>query len=253
MASELLSVQEATVAFDGFTVLDRLTLTVMRGELRFLIGPNGAGKTTLLDMLTGKVRPSSGKILYEGDTDITRREEHELVRLGIGRKFQTPAVYASLSVFENLEVALGFRHRLPSLFGKLSSVEHDRIEITLKKVGLLDRTRVNAGFLSHGEQQWLEIGMLLVQDPKLVLLDEPVAGMTGQEREKTGDLLHSLEERHTVVVTEHDMDFVRRFSRTVTVLHMGRVIKEGTMDEVQHDPQVVDVYLGRRAVAGVTA
>ena len=241
----ILRVEGATVAFDGFTVLDCLDLAVEYGELRFLIGPNGAGKTTLLDMLTGKVRPIAGRVLYDGLLDVTRRQEHELVHLGIGRKFQTPAVYASLTCFENIEVALGFRSRTLALFRRTRPAERDRIEAALEKVGLLERATTPAGILSHGEQQWLEIGMLLVQDPKLILLDEPVAGMTRREREKTGELLHTLERDHTVIVTEHDMEFVRSFSRTVTVLHMGRVIREGPMEEVQRDPKVIEVYLGR--------
>ena len=241
----MLSVQDVTVSFDGFTVLDRLNLSVSEGELRFLIGPNGAGKTTLLDLITGRLRPQSGRILYKGDVNVAHHQEHELVRLGIGRKFQTPAVYATLTCFENLEVSLGFRSRAVSLFRGLRSSERERIHSTLAKIGLSDRTDTAAGILSHGEQQWLEIGMLLVQDPKLVLLDEPVAGMTRRERDKTGELLHTLERTHTIIVTEHDMDFVRRFSRTVSVLHMGHVIKEGTMEEVQQDPEVIEVYLGR--------
>ena len=250
----ILRVECATVAFDGFIVLDGLDLAVEYGELRFLIGPNGAGKTTLLDMLTGKVRPVSGRVLYDGLLDVTRRQEHELVHLGISRKFQTPAVYASLTCYENIEVALGFRSRTLALFRGARRAERERIQATLEKVGLQGRTKVKAGVLSHGEQQWLEIGMLLVQEPKLVLLDEPVAGMTGREREKTGELLHALEQDHTVIVTEHDMEFVRSFSRTVTVLHMGRVIREGLMEDVQRDPQVVEVYLGRgRGSAGAVA
>jgi urea transport system ATP-binding protein len=241
----ILRVEEATVSFDGFKVLDDLDFAVEYGELRFLIGPNGAGKTTLLDMLTGKVRPAAGRVLYDELTDITRLEEHQLVHRGIGRKFQTPAVYGSLTCYENVEVALGFRSRTLSLLRRARAAERDRIYTTLEKVGLSERAGDVAGLLSHGEQQWLEIGMLLVQDPKLLLLDEPVAGMTRREREKTGELLHSLEGSHTIIVTEHDMAFVRTFSRTVTVLHMGRVIKEGPIEEVQSDPQVIEVYLGR--------
>ena len=241
----ILRVEDASVSFDGFTVLDRLNLAVEYGELRFLIGPNGAGKTTLLDMLTGKVRPVSGRVLYDGLTDITRLQEHQLVHRGIGRKFQTPAVYASLTCYENLEVAVGFRRRTLSLLRRAPATDRHRIHATLEKVGLSNRAQTLAGILSHGEQQWLEIGMLLVQDPKLVLLDEPVAGMTRRERDKTGELLHTLERDHTVVVTEHDMDFVRSFARTVTVMHMGQVIAEGPMERVQRDPHVIEVYLGR--------
>ena len=241
----ILRVENATVSFDGFTVLDGLDLAVEYGELRFLIGPNGAGKTTLLDMLTGKVRPVSGRVLYDGLTDITRLQEHELVHKGIGRKFQTPSVYSSLSCYQNLEVALGFRRSTFSLFGRPPKGSRDRIMAGLETVGLVQRADALAGALSHGERQWLEIGMLLIQDPKLVLLDEPVAGMTRRERDKTGELLHALEGQHTVIVTEHDMDFVRGFSRTVTVLHMGKVIAEGPMERIQSDRQVIEVYLGR--------
>jgi urea transport system ATP-binding protein len=241
----MLKLDDITLGFDGFIVLNNLTLNVERGELRFLIGPNGAGKTTLLDLITGKVRPQAGTAVYDDDIDITKQAEHKLVRMGIGRKFQTPAVYRSLTCYEHLEVALGFRKPVPALFGTLSAEEREKIDAALEVVGLTERANVTAGALSHGEQQWLEIAMLLVQDPKLLLLDEPVAGMTGQEREKTGELLHTLAGDRTIVVTEHDMDFVRRFSNKVTVLHLGRVLKEGTMAEVQADETVMDVYLGR--------
>jgi urea transport system ATP-binding protein len=241
----MLALKDISVAFDGFTVLNHLDLDVATGELRFLIGPNGAGKTTLLDMVSGRVRPQTGSAIYDHSIDLTRQSEHKLVRLGIGRKFQTPAIYRSLTCFEHLEVAIGFRKALPSLFGSLSPGERDQINDALYTVGLIERAQTKAGALSHGEQQWLEIAMLLVQDPKLLLLDEPVAGMTGRERERTGELLHSLAGQHTILVTEHDMEFVRRFARKVTVLHLGRVLMEGSMAEVQSDATVIDVYLGR--------
>jgi urea transport system ATP-binding protein len=241
----MLKLDEITLGFDGLIVLNNLSLKVEPGELRFLIGPNGAGKTTLLDMLSGKVRPQAGTAIYDGEVDITKQSEHKLVRLGIGRKFQTPAIYRSLTCYEHLEVALGFRKSVLALFGLLTAEERERIDSALETVGLTERASVIAGALSHGEQQWLEIAMLLVQDPKLLLLDEPVAGMTGQEREKTGELLQALAGERTVVVTEHDMEFVRRYSRTVTVLHLGRVILEGSMADVQLDEMVRDVYLGR--------
>jgi urea transport system ATP-binding protein len=247
-APDILNLEDVTVSFDGFTVIDSLSLTVDKGELRFLIGPNGAGKTTLLDLLTGKVRPTSGRVLYdEGRIDIAKQAEDRLVRLGIGRKFQTPAVYRSLTCLEHLEVSIGFRRSLPALFGRMSASEKDRVHAALETVGLAERANVRAGALSHGETQWLEIAMLLVQDPQLLLLDEPVAGMTRLEREKTGELIHALAGKHTVIITEHDMDFVRRFSRKVTVLHLGRVLSEGPIDQVQEDPMVVEVYLGRAA------
>jgi urea transport system ATP-binding protein len=243
--TELLSLDDITVAFDGFTVLNELNLHIEEGELRFLIGPNGAGKTTLMDMICGKVKPVSGTALYDGKIDITKQGEHMLVRHGIARKFQTPAIYRSLTSYEHLEVAIGYRRALPALFGGMKRDERDRIWEVLDIVGLRDRAKEKAGALSHGEQQWLEIAMLLVQEPKLLLLDEPVAGMTSHERDKTGELLHTLAGKHTILVTEHDMQFVRNYSRTVTVLHLGKVLMEGTMDEVQQDSTVVDVYLGR--------
>src|SRR6185503_12662148 len=245
LAPPILELDDIVVSFDGFTVLDHLSLSVSRGELRFLIGPNGAGKTTLLDLLTGKTRPVSGKATYDGHVDITKQAEHKLVRMGIGRKFQTPAIYKSLTCLEHLEVALGFRKLLPSLFGTAGKKERDRMREALVTVGLLEQAHTKAGTLSHGEQQWLEIATLLVQDPKLLLLDEPVAGMTRPEREKTGELLNTLAGQHTIIVTEHDMDFVRRFARQVTVLHMGKVLTEGSIDEVQNNESVVEVYLGR--------
>jgi urea transport system ATP-binding protein len=241
----MLELEDVSVSFDGFTVLDHLSLKVQEGELRFLIGPNGAGKTTLLDLITARVKPDTGKVMYDGDVNITKHQEHTLVRKGIGRKFQTPTVYKSLSCLEHLEVALGFRRALPALFGAIGRKDKERIAAALETVGLMHAAHTKAGALSHGEQQWLEIAMLLVQDPKLLLLDEPVAGMTRPEREKTGELITTLAGQHTIIVTEHDMEFVRRFSRTVTVLHMGRVLTEGSIDEVQNNPSVVEVYLGR--------
>jgi len=243
--SELLALDDIRVAFDGFTVLNQLNLHIEEGELRFLIGPNGAGKTTLMDLICGKVRPVSGTAVYDGKVDITKQSEHMLVRQGIARKFQTPAIYRSLNCYEHLEVAIGYRKPVPALFSKLGASEKERIWDVLDTVGLKERAKEKAGALSHGEQQWLEIAMLLVQEPKLLLLDEPVAGMTGHERDKTGELLHALAGQHTILVTEHDMQFVRNYARTVTVLHLGKVLMEGTMDEVQRDSTVVEVYLGR--------
>ena len=240
----ILSVEQLTVSFDGFTVLDELDFSVGYGEMRFLIGPNGAGKTTLIDVITGKSKPSKGRIVFDGATDLSRRQEHHMVRLGVGRKFQTPSVYSSLTVHQNLEVMLGFRTRITGLLGKLRRSDDDRIMATLEEVGLQNRARDNAGGLSHGEKQWLEIGMLLVQEPKLLLLDEPVAGMTRRERDRTGELLQSIGGDRSILVVEHDMDFVRQFARTVTVLHLGKVLSEGSMEDVQQDPEVVRAYLG---------
>ena len=243
-AGHILSVQSLTVSFDGFTVLDELDFSMEYGEMRFLIGPNGAGKTTLIDVITGKSKPDSGRIIFDGVTDLRRRQEHQLVRLGVGRKFQTPAIFSSLSVHENLEVTLGFRAKITSLLGGHRRGDADRIQATLEQVGLDRRSKDIAGALSHGEKQWLEIGMLLVQEPKLLLLDEPVAGMTRRERERTGELLQAIGNDRSVLVVEHDMEFVRQFARTVTVLHLGKVLSEGPMDMVQQDPEVIRAYLG---------
>lgn len=245
MAQPILSVEALNVSFDGFVVLNDLDLSLEHNELRFLIGPNGAGKTTLLDVITGKTKATRGTVVFDGKINLARRQEHDLVRLGIGRKFQTPSVFPSLTVYENLEVAAGFRGRLHTLFQTPSQQQRDRITHTLEQIGLTDRARDTAGFLSHGEKQWLEIGMLITQDPQLLLLDEPVAGMTRRERERTGQLLETISQDRTVLVVEHDMEFVRNFSRTVTVLHLGKVLSEGTIDAVQQDPQVIEAYLGR--------
>ena len=273
--SSLLAVQGLVVSFDGFRVLDDLNLTLGRGELRFLIGPNGAGKTTLMDVISGKIRADSGRVMFAGSDppgaaarpvdlkiegeifyeghELTKMREDQIVKAGIGRKFQTPSVFGSLSCFENVEVAAGFRDRFFRFLAPLPAARRARIHDTLARVGLAGRSRVLAAALSHGERQWLEIAMLLVQEPKLLLLDEPVAGMTGQERERTGELLHALEGAHSIIVTEHDMDFVRNFARTVTVLHMGQLLCEGTVDAVQADPRVQEVYTGRSALATTAA
>ena len=248
MDNNILSVVGLTVSFDGFVVLDSLDFSLSRGELRFLIGPNGAGKTTLLDLITGKTKPTGGKIVFDGATDLTKLREHDLVKLGIGRKFQTPSVFSSLTVYENMEVAVGFRRRLDALLRPLQKSEADWIGTILEKVGLGNRSDTPAGTLSHGEKQWLEIGMLLAQEPKLLLLDEPVAGMTRREREHTGALLQDIGQDRSVLVVEHDMEFVRHFANTVTVLHQGKVLSEGSMDTVQNNPEVVRAYLGRTRI-----
>ena len=241
----ILAVSGVTVSFDGFTVLDNLHFSMAPGELRFLIGPNGAGKTTLLDVITGKTRPASGRVVFDGKVDLLGKREASIARLGIGRKFQTPAIFGSLTVFQNLEVAAGFRRGLPGLFSRLRSEETDRIHSTLAEIGLAARSITVAKALSHGERQWLEIGMLLVQDPQLLLLDEPVAGMTRAERDRTGDLLQRVARDRSVLVVEHDMAFLRQFGHTVTVLHMGRLLAEGPVEAIQSDPRVIEVYLGR--------
>ncbi len=242
--SALLKVDDVTVSFDGFRALDHLTLTLEAGELRCLVGPNGAGKTTLQDVITGKTRPTSGKVHFDG-RDITRLPEHVIVGLGVGRKFQRPTVFPGHTVFENLELSLhGSKAVTRNLFARLTAEERQAIDGTLDLIGLSDLRAKAAGLLSHGQKQWLEIGMLLVQQPKLLLVDEPVAGMTQAEIERTAEILASLAGKHTVVVVEHDMDFVRSIARTVTVLHEGRVLAEGPMKDVQADPQVIEVYLG---------
>jgi urea transport system ATP-binding protein len=244
MNQPILAVEKVTIGFDGFTVLDSLDFSMSYGELRFLIGPNGAGKTTLLDIVTGKTRPASGRVLFDG-TDIRGEREHALVRRGIGRKFQTPAVFSSLTVIQNVEVTLGSRTPLVGLLRSLRSSDRDRLASVLETVGLHTKGHQLAGTLSHGEKQWLEIAMLLAQEPKLLLLDEPVAGMTRRERDRTGELLQSIASSRSTLVVEHDMEFVRRFATTVTVLHGGRVLCEGSMRQVQDDARVVEVYLGR--------
>ncbi|AUX24559.1 urea ABC transporter ATP-binding protein [Sorangium cellulosum] len=251
-AGNIVEVQRVTVSFDGFKVLDELDFSIGRGELRFLIGPNGAGKTTLLDILTGRTRPSSGRVVFHGGgesgqerAEAHRLPEHALVRLGVGRKFQTPAVFGSLTVLENLEAALGFRESAPRLLRGLSAQQARTIADTLDRIGLRPRADARAAVLAHGERQWLEIGMLLVQEPKLLLLDEPVAGMTRRERDRTGELVQEIARHRSVLVVEHDMEFVRRYASTVTVLHAGKRLCEGPVEEVQRDPRVIEVYLGR--------
>jgi len=240
----LLAVEKVSVSFDGFRALDELTLSLEPGELRCLVGPNGAGKTTLMDVITGKTRPDSGTVQFAG-TDITRMSEHAIVALGIGRKFQRPTVFPGHTVFENLELTTpGGKGVFRNLFARLTADERQAIDRMLDLTGLRDHSGRLAGLLSHGQKQWLEIGMLLLGQPKLLLVDEPVAGMTQQEIERTEEILASLAGKHTVVVVEHDMDFVRSIAKTVTVLHEGRVLAEGPMRDVQNDPRVVEVYLG---------
>ncbi|HEV2431809.1 MAG TPA: urea ABC transporter ATP-binding protein UrtD [Burkholderiales bacterium] len=235
-----------TVSFDGFKALDNLSLTVDAGELRCVIGPNGAGKTTLMDVITGKTRPDDGKAVFGQSADLTRLSEAEIAHAGIGRKFQKPTIFERLTVFENLELAMKADKRVrATLRAKLSSGQKDRIAATLALIGLNESAERAAGLLSHGQKQWLEIGMLLVQEPKLLLLDEPVAGMSDQETERTAELFLSLTGTHSLVVVEHDMAFIESIARKVTVLHEGRVLAEGPMENVKNDPRVIEVYLGR--------
>lgn len=234
-----------TVSFDGFKALHDLSLYVEPGELLCVIGPNGAGKTTMMDVITGKTRPDSGTAWFGEDIDLLKLSEPEIVAAGIGRKFQKPTVFEQLTVFENLELALaGKRSFLTTLRARVSAAQHRRIDEVLDIIGLRDRRTFPASILSHGQKQWLEIGMLLMQDPELLLVDEPVAGMTPQEIERTSELLLSLEGEHSIVVVEHDMHFVRSIARRVTVLHEGQVIAEGNMEKVQNDARVQEVYLG---------
>jgi urea transport system ATP-binding protein len=242
----LLCVDDISVSFDGFKALNQLTLVLDEGELRCIIGPNGAGKTTLMDVITGKTKPDTGTVFLMGDdTDLTQLSEHEIASRGVCRKFQRPTVFQGHTVFENLELALpGNKSVLQSLFARLSKKQREDIERILETIGLKDQGPTRAGLLSHGQKQWLEIGMLLAQEPRVLLVDEPVAGMTHQETERTAELLNSLAGERTVVVVEHDMEFVRSIARTVTVLHEGHVLAEGPMDVVQNDPKVIEVYLG---------
>jgi urea transport system ATP-binding protein len=234
-----------SVVLDGFRALNNLSLVVEPGELRSVIGPNGAGKTTMMDVITGKTRPSSGIVNF-GDSDLSRLDEAAIANLGIGRKFQKPTVFDALSVFENLELALKApRGPLACLRWVLGGEARRRIEETLDETGLADRAQDAAGILSHGQRQWLEIGMLLMQEPELLMVDEPVAGMTDAETEHTAALLARIAGRRSVVVVEHDLDFVRALRSRVTVLHEGSVLSEGSIDHVQNDPRVVEVYLGR--------
>ena len=242
----ILYLDDITVSFDGFKALNALSLTIERGELRCIIGPNGAGKTTMMDVITGKTRPDAGTAFFGQTFDLTRLPETEIARLGIGRKFQKPTVFESHTVFENLELAMKTDKRVrASLLATLSPAQRDLIARTLKTIRLAGSEDRLAGSLSHGQKQWLEIGMLLMQEPELILLDEPVAGMTDAETARTAELILELAGQHSVVVVEHDMDVVGKIARTVTVLHEGSVLAEGSMAAVQSDERVIEVYLGR--------
>ncbi len=242
----ILYVENVSVSFDGFKALDNLSFFVLAGELRAIIGPNGAGKTTMMDVVTGKTRPDYGRVLFNGGTDLTRIDEARIANLGIGRKFQKPTVFENQTVFHNLELALkGNRGIMQSLFFRLGPTEKERIEEILETIALSDESTRPAGVLSHGQKQWLEIGMLLMQDPELLLIDEPVAGMTDAETEATVALLKRIAGERSVLVVEHDMEFVRNLDCRVTVLHEGAVLAEGSLAKVQDDPRVIEVYLGR--------
>ena len=242
----LLYLDGVTVSFDGFKALDGLSFYARARRIEAIIGPNGAGKTTMMDVISGKTRPDRGRLLFRGDIDLARLDEAAIANLGIGRKFQKPTVFENHTVFDNLELAArGARNPLRSLFARLTAEKRDRIDEVLDVVALRGRARVPAGALSHGQKQWLEIGMLLMQDPELLMVDEPAAGMTGAETEATARLLRRIAETHSVMVVEHDMDFVRALDTRVTVLHEGKVIAQGGMDRVQNDERVIDIYLGR--------
>jgi urea transport system ATP-binding protein len=242
----ILYLNGVTVSFDGFKALNELSLIVEEGELRTIIGPNGAGKTTMMDVVTGKTRPDAGEVFFRGRTDLSRLDEAAIADLGIGRKFQRPTIFENLTVLANLELSLDDgRGILRTLFARLTPDRRDRIDKTLARIGLTEQSAQPAGSLSHGQKQWLEIGMLLIHDRSLLLLDEPVAGLTDRETEQTAELILDLAKDRTIIVVEHDMAFVRSLGAKVTVLHEGSVLAEGSIDHVQNDPHVVEVYLGR--------
>lgn len=244
----ILLLEDVSVSFDGFKAINKLNLYINPGELRCIIGPNGAGKSTMMDIITGKTRPDEGVAWFRQYTNLLALSEAEIAQAGIGRKFQKPTVFENLTVFQNLELAMAQDKRVwPLLHARLSGEQKDRIDEGLEIIGLQKQSHDPAGRLSHGQKQWLEIGMLLMQNPELLLVDEPVAGMTHQEMDRTAELLTSLAGKHSVVVVEHDMDFVRSIANQVTVLHQGSVLAEGTMDEIQANPKVVEVYLGEAA------
>jgi urea transport system ATP-binding protein len=242
----ILYLEEVSVSFDGFKAINQLSLDIAPGELRCIIGPNGAGKTTMMDIITGKTKPDEGRVYFGSTIDLLRYNEPEIAELGIGRKFQKPTVFEHLTVFENLELALKTHKGVrASMFFKLDTAQSDRLAEILQTIALQDAVWRQAGNLSHGQKQWLEIGMLLMQDPKLLLLDEPVAGMTDQETARTAELFLSLKGKHSLMVVEHDMGFIKTISDIVTVLCDGSVLAQGTLDQVQADERVIEVYLGR--------
>jgi len=241
----ILYLEDVSVSFDGFKALNKLTLYIDDGELRCIIGANGAGKTTMMDVITGKTRPDEGEVFFGQLINLLEWSEPEIAQAGIGRKFQKPTVFEHHTVYTNLELSMKTDKSVWStLFTRLSGEQRDHIDEVLETIGLSGQRNQRAGLLSHGQKQWLEIGMLLMQEPRLLLVDEPVAGMTAQEAERTAELLTSLAGKHSVVVVEHDMEFVRSIARKVTVLHEGSVLAEGDMETVQNDPRVVEVYLG---------
>jgi urea transport system ATP-binding protein len=242
----ILYLEDVSVSFDGFKAINKLSLDIAPGELRCIIGPNGAGKTTMMDIITGKTRPDEGTVFFGSTIDLLRYTEPEIAQMGIGRKFQKPTVFEQLTVFENLELALKTDKGVkPSMFFRLDSGQGDRLASVLHTIHLHGAVTRLAGTLSHGQKQWLEIGMLLMQDPKLLLLDEPVAGMTDEETARTAELFLELKGRHSLMVVEHDMSFIKSISEIVTVLSEGSVLAQGTLEQVQNDERVIEVYLGR--------
>ena len=240
----ILYIEDLTVSFDGFKAVDGLNLYVEKDELRVIIGPNGAGKTTVLDLICGKTQPTSGSVLFK-DKELIGLSEHEIVREGVGRKFQTPSIYENLTVYENLEVSFPRgRGVLGCLAFKRSPDVVARIQEVAKEIYLDHLLDAEGAILSHGQKQWLEIGMLLMQEPELIMLDEPVAGMSPAEREQTAALLNRISKGRAIIIIEHDMEFVSRIAHRVTVLHLGKILAEGSMEQVQHNPKVIEVYLG---------
>jgi len=242
----ILYLNGVTKSFDGFKALNNLSIDIAVGEMRAIIGPNGAGKSTMMDVITGKIKPDEGEVRFRDNIDLTRYDETDIANLGIGRKFQKPTVIESLSVWDNLDLSLaGNRAVFYSLISQLSGKQKDRIQEVIELIGLKEKTSASAGDLSHGQKQWLEIGMLIIQDPELLLVDEPAGGMTDQETMATAELLKEINKNHSVVVVEHDMDFVQALDSRVTVLHEGSVLAEGPLDKVSANPKVIEVYLGR--------
>ena len=242
----LLNLKDVSVSFEGFLALNNLNLTLSKGELRAVIGPNGAGKTTFLDVITGKVKPTKGDVFFKGKS-LVGKKEHKIARIGVGRKFQSPRVFENLSVQKNLEISVSqYSSTIKLIANKPSEIKLEEVNKLMKIVNLSSQSEIKAGSLSHGQKQWLEIAMLLGQKPALMLIDEPVAGLTDEETELTADLLKSLSGENTVLVIDHDMDFIRRLESNVTVLNQGSVLCEGSMDEIQSDPKVIEVYLGKQ-------
>jgi len=240
----VLAIEDLTVSFDGFKAVDALSMYIDKNELRVVIGPNGAGKTTVLDLICGKTKSTAGSIKFK-NRELTRMSEHEIVRVGVGRKFQTPSIYENLTVYQNLEVSYPIgRSVWGSLTFKRTAAVSEQVNKIAAEVLLTDQLNMEAALLSHGQKQWLEIGMLLMQDPELLMLDEPVAGMSVKERDQTADLLNRICQNRSVLVIEHDMEFVKKIAHKVTVLHQGKILAEGSMEKVQADEKVIEVYLG---------